>query len=339
VVASAQATRFPLDISLVLDLSGSLQRAGAFDDLQTASKNFLQNFDDNLDQFGLVTYSTWAEEKMALRKNFKSQATSIITGLSAISDTNIEEGIRMGKRQLDRAPVRDTALKVLVMFTDGRPTAYAHNVWLDNTTDKCSAAPCADDVTGPGACWTNVCTTSSGTGSCSTSSGSGVGKVDSDKDSIPDCYGSIVATYVTGSSYRGLFEIGTGSKITGFNSNLTPKLTTNGSSTASPSPKKLSDGTSVNGDNIRKLAATQAEEWARRARQAGYTIYTVGLGDPSATNELEKPDLDFLRRVANQRGVVSATEPQGEMWFAESAAALDATFAKLADRILTRLTQ
>ncbi|RMF22656.1 MAG: TadE/TadG family protein, partial [Deltaproteobacteria bacterium] len=74
----AEATRFPLDMSLVLDLSYSLQRNNAFDDMQAAATHFLDYFDDNIDQFGLVTYSTWAEEKMSLRKNFKATGKSII---------------------------------------------------------------------------------------------------------------------------------------------------------------------------------------------------------------------------------------------------------------------
>jgi hypothetical protein len=339
VVAAAQATRFPLDLSLVLDVSYSLEMAGAFDDLQESSKNFLENFDDNLDQFGLVTYSIAAEEKMSVRKSFKTQASQIITGLKPIMYTNIEEGLRISKRQLDNAPKRATALKVVVLFTDGRPTAFADNTWLDGTTDSCSAATCADDISGPGACWTNTCTTTSGTGSCSVSAGSGVGKVDTDRDAIPDCYGSVVACDGTGSAYRGLYTLDTGQKIIGFNSDLTPKLTTYSSSTSSPTPRKLPDGSTVNGDNIRRLGMEQAEEWASRIRQAGYTIYAVALGNPDARNELEAPDLDFMRRLANQRGMVSITEPQGEMWFAPTAAELNSTFAKLADRILTRLTQ
>jgi Flp pilus assembly protein TadG len=72
VVAAAEAMRYPLDTSFVLDLSYSLERNDAFDDMQDASVAFLQNFDDSIDQFGLVTYSTWAEERMPLRKNFKA---------------------------------------------------------------------------------------------------------------------------------------------------------------------------------------------------------------------------------------------------------------------------
>ena len=67
-------------------------------------------------------------------------------------------------------------------------------------------------------------------------------------------------------------------------------------------------------------------------------IYSIGLGNPNAKTEEEKPDLDFLRRVANEKGIVNATQPKGELMFAPTAADLGAVFTKVADRILTRLT-
>jgi hypothetical protein len=51
------------------------------------------------------------------------------------------------------------------------------------------------------------------------------------------------------------------------------------------------------------------------------------------------PDLDLLKRLANDDGVVSSAQPVGEMMFAPSSAELDATFARLANRILARLAR
>ncbi len=305
----AEATRFPLDMSLVLDLSYSLQRNAAFDDMQLAAKNFLNYFDDNIDQFGLVTYSTWAEEKMPLRKNFQAVGSNIIDGLRAITDTNIEEGLRLSKRQLDLAPVRPTALKIVVLFTDGRPTALADNLRMRS---------------GPGG--TGLCTPAD-LNDCDPSSG------------LPACYGGIAACYINGSSFRGLFRASDGAKIIGFTRQCTPVVTSNGSYRSSPQPRRLPDGTSVTGNNIRALGATQSEEWANQIRAAGYTIYSVGLGNPNAVYPGDRPDLDFLRRIANERGMSNPAQPTGELMFAPTPADLDAAFSKLADRILTRLTR
>jgi hypothetical protein len=288
VTALAEATRYPLDMSLVLDLSQSLVRAEAFDDMQTAAKGFLDYFDDNIDRFGVVTYSTWAVNQMPLQKNFKSPGKAIIDGLVAISDTNIEEGLRVGKSQIDAAAPRTQAMKMVVLFTDGRATAFADNLRMNDNHN-------------------------------------------------PLFYDGVVSAYISGNSYRGLFQTSDGKKIKQFNSGV-PELYPNSSSVTSVAPKYLPGNLSVNGTNLRSVAAAQAEAWATQIRAAGYTVFSIGLGDPSGQAG-DEPDLDFLRRVANENGVVSSTQPQGEMLFAPSAAELQNTFATLADRIITRLTR
>ncbi len=293
---AAEATRFPLDMSLVLDLSYSLERNDAFDDLQEASSNFLGYFSDEIDQFGLVTYSTWAEEQMPAQKSFKATGQSIINGLSAISDTNIEAGLETAKLQLDNAPQREQAFKVVVLFTDGRPTAFSDEFELDEQDDGCG-------------------------------------------DGVPQTYDGVVAAYISGASFRGLFRTADGKKVSGFSGDCSPNFVDNGSSTVSPQPNQLPGGYSVNGYNIRSFGASQAEEWANVLREAGYTIFTIGLGNPDATNDGDKPDLEFLQRLANQSGVSDPSQPRGEMVFSPSPEELDQTFALLADRIITRLTR
>lgn len=289
----------------MLDLSASLKRNNAFDDMQAAARGFLQNFDDNIDQCGIVTYSTWGEERMPLRKNFTSTGVSIIDGLFAISDTNIQEGLRVAKAQFDAATPRETAIKVLELFTDGRPTALADNFWTDGATDTCAA-----DTTGAatgalrfsptGDSGTGLLGSALGAAPGSTSSGAGV---DSDGDGTPDCYAGVVACYISGNSYRGLFRQSTGQKVAEFRSNGTIRYVANGSTASSPKPNRLPDGSVVNGKNIRRLGVEYAEIWA------------------------------------NEDGVVNASQPQGAMLFAPTPADLEDTFTKLADRILTRLTR
>jgi len=286
---SAEATRYPLDMSLILDLSASLDRNGAFDDMQVASRNFLEYFDDNIDQFGLVTYSTWAQERMPVQKNFKATGKSIINGLSAISDTNIEEGLRVSYQQLNTAWPRQEALKIAVLFTDGRCTAFAENLEMPSGHN-------------------------------------------------PAWYNGIWATYISGANYRGTFQINDGWKIKNWASGV-PVLYPNSSTVGSQKPKNLPGGLAVNGTNIRTVAAAQAEAQANTIRAAGYTIFAIGLGNPDATDPGDVPDLDFLRRVVNENGIVSSSQPKGELLFSPSAVELDATFRLLADRIITRLTR
>jgi Flp pilus assembly protein TadG len=309
VAALAEATRFPVDLSLLLDLSYSLKRNDAFDDMQDAVKKFIDQFDDTIDQLGMVGYSTWAHELLPVRKSFRATAQTLVSGLAAISDTNIEEGLRLSKAQLDLAPRRESSLKLVVLFTDGRPTAFADAFRMDGPRRDCPPAA-------PGE----------------------VLSADSDGDGVPDCYNGAVATPISGSSYRGLFRSDNGLKAIRFAMGA-PIVTANTSRSSSPVPLRLPGGGEVNGVNIRSIGMTQSEDWANEIRAAGYTIYAVGLGNPNAVDDGDKPDLAFLRRIANEQGIANGGQPRGEMLFASTPADLERTFTKLADRILTRLTQ
>jgi uncharacterized protein YegL len=282
----ADATRVPIDVSLVLDLSYSLARNQTFDAMQRASKSFVDHFEDDVDRLGLVTYSTWAEDRRPLQKPFKSAVKTLIDSMTAISDTNIEEGLRLAKMQLDEAPHRDDAVKVVVLFTDGRPTAFAGNFAMPEGTN-------------------------------------------------PSRYEGIVASYISGASYRGLFRITDGRKIRSFDDGFAITID-NASSVASPVPQYLPGHQPVTGNEIRDLGASQAEEWANAIRAAGYTIYTIGLGSPDAPDAGDQPDPAFLERLANVEGRANAAQPRGEMVFASSAADLNEAFATVADRIVTR---
>jgi len=121
-VASASVP--PLDLSLVLDQSGSLASAGAWDDLQFAASDFVDFFDDNLDQMGLVSFQVRSADRFPLGRPFRSGIESAIFAMGSAGDTNAGEGLRLGLEQLTGPAARDRSIKVLVFFTDGRPTAF-----------------------------------------------------------------------------------------------------------------------------------------------------------------------------------------------------------------------
>ena len=89
IASAALAAVPPVDLVLVLDQSGSLGRAGAFDDLQLASKDFVDNFDDNIDQMGLVSFQLRGTERFSLAGGDKSAIRSEIDQQLSKGETNV----------------------------------------------------------------------------------------------------------------------------------------------------------------------------------------------------------------------------------------------------------
>jgi Flp pilus assembly protein TadG len=267
--SKASATVPPLDLALVLDQSGSLGAANAFDDLQDASKNFVDRFSETIDQMGLVSFQVRAGDHFVLNSPFKSQVKGKINQMASAGDTNSREGLRYGYNQLKSAKVRKKSVRVLVFFTDGRPTAFRGIV---GGADRAEA----------------------------------------------------VSTKKTG-KVRGYFN---NPDALPLNQQATPSGCTG-----------VVTCFGMNEDAVRTKARTDAEAMANSIRSDKIFIYSIALGDPSASDPLLQPDLDFLRRVSNENGTVDPSQPQGKVYFAPSAAELDAVFQSVAQDILVRLTE
>jgi Flp pilus assembly protein TadG len=128
VSASGLAAVPPLDVVLILDTSGSLLAADAFDDLQDAARTFLDFFDDDIDQLGLVTFQLSAHDQFILDGDFTDPINDEIDIMLSAGDTNIQEGLRLGRAQITGGTARPEAAKVIVFFTDGRATAFRGNL-------------------------------------------------------------------------------------------------------------------------------------------------------------------------------------------------------------------
>ena len=124
VAATSVAAVPPVDLILVIDQSGSLGTVGAWDDLQGAAKEFIRYFDDDIDQLGLVSFQTRAADRFHIAHGFRTTIESEINGMSSAGWTNYGEGLRLAYRQITSSDVRERSAKVVVFFTDGRPTAF-----------------------------------------------------------------------------------------------------------------------------------------------------------------------------------------------------------------------
>jgi len=124
VAATSVAAVPPVDLILVIDQSGSLGTVGAWNDLQAAAKEFVLQFDDDIDQMGLVSFQTRAANRFQIAHGFRTSVTSRIDGMSSAGYTNYGEGLRLAHQQITSSDVRERSAKVVVFFTDGRPTAF-----------------------------------------------------------------------------------------------------------------------------------------------------------------------------------------------------------------------
>ncbi len=140
--ASATAAVPPVDLTLVLDQSGSLGSMGAWDDLQDAAWTFVQNFDDSIDQLSLVSFQIGGTLRFPLQGNFTSPIQNAIyfNGMQSAGYTNPGEGLRLAYEQMTGPALQARSAKAVVFFTDGRPTAFRDQI---SGEDRFMAVPWA----------------------------------------------------------------------------------------------------------------------------------------------------------------------------------------------------
>lgn len=122
--SSATAVVPPIDLVLVIDQSGSLGSAGAWDELQDAARGFVDYFSDDLDQLALVSFGTRGDTRLPLQAPFRTAAKNQVDRMAPVGWTNTAEGLQLAYDQIVGENTRERAVKVVVFFTDGRPTAF-----------------------------------------------------------------------------------------------------------------------------------------------------------------------------------------------------------------------
>ncbi len=173
VASSAVATRRESRIVLALDRSGSM--TGQIASLRASAKDFTNRFVADVDQMGLVAYSTSAVVGYPPTRPYDPSATSLggpnvnfqysqsggsmldmIDAMAANGGTNMSEALSLAYTEIRKADNRDhdpIKLNAIVLFTDGIPTAMtatlndpAHNSLKPkgnnaSTQSKCTYNP------------------------------------------------------------------------------------------------------------------------------------------------------------------------------------------------------
>jgi hypothetical protein len=119
------AARRPLELALVLDTSGSLHPAFAGVDaigyLKTASTQFVNSFDDELDMMALVRFASGRVIPFPLEGDFKAPITAAIAEFEAQGGTGTHDALAAGHDQV-ADPAIPGSFRAMLVFTDGRPT-------------------------------------------------------------------------------------------------------------------------------------------------------------------------------------------------------------------------
>jgi hypothetical protein len=134
--SSAYAARRDVNVMVVIDRSSSLSSAGAWDDVQDAAITFIDQFDNNRDRLGIVSFGTSANVDFPLANGFKTNdavKNLILTQVIPQSaGTNWPAGLWLAYSELLR--VSDpAALNTIVFFTDGQPSAFSANFRMKTT--------------------------------------------------------------------------------------------------------------------------------------------------------------------------------------------------------------
>jgi Flp pilus assembly protein TadG len=121
VTSSGEATRRMVDLSLILDVSGSI--GWRWNAVRDAARGFVDAFDEDSDRLSLTLFSTGAdvETPMPLSRGFNKQGlkADIPENLPGGS-TSMAEGLYRGWDQLRRVQSgQQSGLRVIVLFTDG----------------------------------------------------------------------------------------------------------------------------------------------------------------------------------------------------------------------------
>ncbi|GAD79256.1 vWA domain-containing protein [Vibrio ezurae] len=324
----AETIRRPVDISLVIDNSGSLR--DVFDVVQQRSKDFLSNFNPEFDRVAVTQYGYGANAVVPfnlVQRSYSSsdveQKIDTMTYRTGGSNhyTNTAEGFYQGYAEFDTNDSLSANLKVIVVFTDGAPNTFTSNFVVDNNNTYLASISTTDSEAR--GLWDP--TKMRDRMSYVLQNGNTV-------SSNNDSQGSEIYKYVSISnndSYHGFSLLGG------------PRA---GNTTYSYSG---GSGDKTDFKNvIRSISRDLPEKMAYQAREDGVYVFTLGLGDALLDDMGHGTGEDMLYRMANDpsmqsraatAGEFQADQKQGLYCFAQNEDDLGPCFDKMLD-VIIRLT-
>jgi hypothetical protein len=135
VFSSGQATRRLVDISFVIDKSGSL--GSVWSQVKSAAQQFVSYFDENVDRMSVVMFSANTIVTDNIRptaRGFdKATVISHIGSFNSGGNTGSAEGMYQGWDQLRSVTTgNQSSLRIIVFFTDGAPNTISAQFNVEN---------------------------------------------------------------------------------------------------------------------------------------------------------------------------------------------------------------
>ncbi|BDC52061.1 hypothetical protein F183_A43760 [Bryobacterales bacterium F-183] len=133
ILASSRATRRDSVIMMVLDRSGSMANSNSCTPMKNAAKQFTGMFSAQRDRIGMITFNMAANIASAPSLNFKTtlgysdasnSGSGLIDTIQCTGGTGTPAATILGYNELYKIGLPG-ALNVLLLFTDGNPTATA----------------------------------------------------------------------------------------------------------------------------------------------------------------------------------------------------------------------
>ncbi|MEO1267694.1 MAG: VWA domain-containing protein [Myxococcota bacterium] len=118
-----ESNRPPLNLAVVVDVSGSMQAQGKIDFVREGLQKMVNELNDD-DQIALVTYSDVVSTRYAMQplRGQRNTLNDIISDLQASGGTNIYDGLEMGYQQL-LSHYDSGRQNRLIFLSDGEATA------------------------------------------------------------------------------------------------------------------------------------------------------------------------------------------------------------------------
>jgi Flp pilus assembly protein TadG len=132
----AAAQRRDVNVMMVLDISGSMDHAGACGTLRDSATAFVDRFSNGRDRLGMLSFNGATRVNYPMNLYFKDSPSIYpqISALTCAGWTNTSQALWEGYQQLVTLN-EPGALNVILFFTDGRPTALTADYPVKTVTD------------------------------------------------------------------------------------------------------------------------------------------------------------------------------------------------------------